>query len=123
PELGPSFIERLYGQTDIVLGQDQRQMIDWVAQGRYAFGLGLSNSDVIAAVNQGLPVAMVRPEQLKEGASITSGGGVVMMADKAPHPDAAKLYVNWLLSRDGQMNYQKFLGKNSLRIDIPKDGL
>jgi ABC-type Fe3+ transport system substrate-binding protein len=47
--------------------------------------------------------------------------------NQAPHPNAAKLFVNWFLSRKGQMALQK-LGDvddpaNSRRIDIPKDGI
>lgn len=47
--------------------------------------------------------------------------------NKAPHPNAAKVYVNWLLSRRGQMLWQRVMnkvvveGSDSMRIDIPKD--
>ncbi len=53
----------------------------------------------------------------------TSNGNVAFF-DKAPHPNAAKVAVNWLLSREGQRAYQKFgYDKDSLRIDIPKDNI
>jgi ABC-type Fe3+ transport system substrate-binding protein len=45
----------------------------------------------------------------------------------APHPNAAKVFLNWLLSREGQITMQKAYVKagvgasNSFRIDIPKD--
>jgi ABC-type Fe3+ transport system substrate-binding protein len=43
---------------------------------------------------------------------------------RAPHPNAAKVFINWFLSREGQMALQKF-GRpdahNSRRIDISKD--
>ena len=42
--------------------------------------------------------------------------------DRAPHPKAAKLCVNWLLSREGQATYQKSIALPSLRVDIPKTG-
>ena len=34
-------------------------------------------------------------------------------------------FINWFLSREGQIAYQKLVpgGRNSLRIDIPKDDL
>jgi hypothetical protein len=43
------------------------------------------------------------------------------------HPNATKIFVNWLLSREGQLTLQKALGSSqeeapdSLHIDIPKD--
>ena len=44
------------------------------------------------------------------------------MINKAPHPNAAKVFINWFLSRRGQMVYQESHGdRDSLRVDIPKD--
>ncbi|MGH7809597.1 MAG: hypothetical protein ACREP5_04900, partial [Candidatus Binatia bacterium] len=42
------------------------------------------------------------------------------------HPNAAKVFINWLLSRDGQTLFQKVISqpgdaRNSRRIDVPKD--
>jgi ABC-type Fe3+ transport system substrate-binding protein len=46
--------------------------------------------------------------------------------NQAPHPNAAKLFINWLLSREGQTNFQKTMNTTdlvmeSMRVDIPKD--
>ncbi|HEX2261630.1 MAG TPA: hypothetical protein VHJ56_08340, partial [Candidatus Binatia bacterium] len=40
-----------------------------------------------------------------------------------PHPNAGKLFVNWLLSREGQETYQKALGEPTRRLDVevPKE--
>jgi ABC-type Fe3+ transport system substrate-binding protein len=44
------------------------------------------------------------------------------LVNKAPHPNAAKVFINWFLSRRGQIVYQESHGdRDSLRIDIPKD--
>ncbi|HEY3166876.1 MAG TPA: hypothetical protein VGK57_06585 [Candidatus Binatia bacterium] len=51
---------------------------------------------------------------------MSAGGGTISFIDKAPHPNAAKLFVNWLLSREGQIEFQKRDGSDSFRIDIPK---
>jgi len=48
----------------------------------------------------------------------------VAWLERSPHPNAAKVFINWLLSRDGQIAVQKDGGVNdSLRIDIPKNDL
>jgi ABC-type Fe3+ transport system substrate-binding protein len=49
----------------------------------------------------------------------------VHVYDRAPHPNAAKLFVNWLLSREGQTFIHDNLKKrpdprNSLRKDVPR---
>jgi len=48
------------------------------------------------------------------------------LANRAPHPNAAKVFINWLLSRKGQMVLQKVLAPtespaDSLCSDIPKE--
>jgi len=45
------------------------------------------------------------------------------LLNRAPHPNGAKVFVNWLLSRDAQSLIQKTDGSDSLRIDIPKDSV
>jgi ABC-type Fe3+ transport system substrate-binding protein len=54
---------------------------------------------------------------------MTAGWGTVVVLNRAPHPNAAKVYLNWLLSRKGQMAWQKFAGAASLRTDISREGV
>jgi ABC-type Fe3+ transport system substrate-binding protein len=83
----------------------------------------VSANEVRRARDQGLPVAPVPPEQLQEGAPIAPGSGSVSVMSPAPHPNAAKLFLNWLLTREGQLAWQQALRLPSLRVDIPKDQL
>jgi iron(III) transport system substrate-binding protein len=123
PDLGPPFLERLFGEMDITLSADQRQLTDWLAQGAYPLGLLMLSADFIGAMNQGLPIDVAPGEQLKEGVPIGPAGGAVSIMDKAPNPNAAKVFVNWLLSKDGQIAWQTHVKDNSLRMDIPKEGI
>ena len=43
--------------------------------------------------------------------------------NKAPHPNAAKVFINWFLSRDGQKINQQQVRKQTRRIDVPPEGL
>ena len=126
--LGPEFIKRILTETDIVISSDTRQMGDWLAGGKFALSIfgPISRMDLDVMQVQGLPVSWFPPEALKEGAYITAGSGGVALINKAPHPNAAKVGLNWLLSREGQIAYQRIFtegndGPDSLRIDIPKD--
>jgi iron(III) transport system substrate-binding protein len=126
--LGPEFIRRVLSETDIVISTDTRQMGDWLAGGKFAFSIfgPVSRMDLDIMQIQGLPVDWFPPDHLKEGAYITAGSGGVALINKAPHPNAAKVALNWLLSREGQIAYQRIFtqgndGPDSLRIDIPKD--
>ena len=126
--LGREFIKRILSETDIVISRDTRQMGDWLAGGKYAISIfgPVSRMDLDLMQTQGLPVDWFKPDQLKEGTYITGGSGGVALINKAPHPNAAKVGLNWLLSREGQMAYQRLFtqgndGPDSMRIDIPKD--
>ena len=123
PEIGPEFMKKFFGAMDIQYAKNFRQMTDWLAQGRYAICMGCKDS--LRAKGQGLPVDDFDTNKWKEGSSFSSGGGSLSMPNQAPHPNAAKVFINWFLSRKGQIALQK-LGDpddppNSRRIDIPKD--
>jgi iron(III) transport system substrate-binding protein len=123
PELGPAFLTRLFSEMDLQLSADHRQMTDWIGQGRYPIGLWISSTQVKTAAEQGLPVEEIPGDQLREGAPVSVGGGTVNLADSPPHPSAARVFVNWLLSREGQMAWQENVKQPSLRLDVPKDKL
>jgi len=123
PQLGPKYLSRLFSEMDITLSSDPRQMVDWLAKGRFQIALFLSSTDVASAQEKGLPVAHVFADQFREGAPIAPGPGAVSMTDQAPHPNAAILFVNWLLSKEGQIKWQEAQRLPSLRIDISKKGL
>ena len=119
PDLGGSYIRKLFGEMDLTLSRNARQAVDWLARGRYSIYLFPTMSDVDDAREVGLPVDVVSPLQMKEGYSAVSGLTNLVLMNPTPHPNAAKVFVNWLLSRDGQAAFEKTLKYPSLRIDTP----
>jgi iron(III) transport system substrate-binding protein len=124
PELGKEFITQLFTQQNVTFLRDQSQILDGVVRGRYA--LTLAFQDVLATElrKKGVKLGIINPDDVKEGSYITPGtGGIVAVLNKAPHPNAAKVYLNWLLSRDGQYEISKAISIPSRRIDVPTDHL
>jgi len=125
PKLGPEFIRRFFGEMDLTLFRDRRQGVDWLITGKFPVCLFCPSSDMGQAKRQGFPVDGFGV--MKEGAGVSSSSGNIGLVNRAPHPNAARLFVNWFLSREGQLTVQKEYSKagvgvsNSLRIDIPKD--
>jgi iron(III) transport system substrate-binding protein len=118
PKLGGEFFRRFFSEMDVALSRDQRMMIDWVAQGKYQLSVFSTSNDVIEAKKKGLPVDLI---DAPDDESYMSGGfGHVAVVNKAPHPAATKVFLNWLLSKDGQLKWQEKSDNNSLRLDIPK---
>ncbi len=126
-KLGPEFIKKLYGEMEVSIARDYRQPVDWLAAGKFSLCIPCVSDEMDRAMEQGLPVGQIL--SLKEGGTLSSSGGTLSLLQNAPHPNAAKVFVNWLLSRDGQAQVQKGrkgrprTGSNSLRIDIPKNDL
>ena len=123
PDLGPEFLRRLLGETDMKFFRDRRQGLDWLAAGKFSLCFWCEGAE--GGKQQGLPVESFGP--MKEGAALSAGQGFLTLVNQAPHPNAAKLFVNWFLSREGQLNFQKALSQaedgapDLLRTDIPKD--
>ena len=123
PDIGPDFIRRLFGEMDVTLFRDFRQGVDWLSSGK--FSLCFFCPDIDPAQAQGLPVNEFGP--LNEGGGLHTQYGTLALLDRAPNLNAAKVFINWFLSREGQLALQRALNKagvdapDSLRVDIPKD--
>ena len=114
PELGPDFIRAL-GKQQITILKDFAQEVDAIGQGRYPVLIGTADFVAIARAKQGVPIAIVDPRQLKEGTDVSPANGALALFNKAPHPNAAKIYINWLLSKEGQTVFARASGYVSAR--------
>ncbi len=122
PQLGPEYIKKLVTVGGLTLLRDERQQTDWLASGKFPIAITAKAEDVDEAKRQGLPVDVLDAHVLKEGAGLEAGGTMISLMNRAPHPNAAKVLINWFLSREGQMVIQKREpSQNSLRDDIPKE--
>lgn len=120
PELGADFIRALGRQEPIVV-KDATQSQSMLGQGKYPILLGPRDSILLDAIRRGLPIAVVHPYQLREGTDVSSGAGNAALFNQAPHPHAARVYINWLLSKEGQYLYARALAYVSKRLDVPND--
>jgi iron(III) transport system substrate-binding protein len=124
PQLGPEYLRRFFTETGVTVTRDYRPAIDWLAQKRFSLLLFGNGDDILQAKAQGLPVNVIDTSNWKEGAAVEPAAFTFVLMDKPAHPNAAKVFVNWLLSREGQAAVQKDGETNdSLRVDIPKDDI
>ena len=117
---GEEFLAKL-AQQDLLLNQNLRQLADGLAKGKLAFTLGVSNYTFEPFVKAGLPLKPVA--KIKEGLHASNGSGVVTIVKNPPHPNAAKIFVNWLLSKEGQELYGKAMSQGTRRLDVNTDWL
>jgi iron(III) transport system substrate-binding protein len=117
---GEEYLAKL-AQQDLQISQNQRQMGEALAKGKLAFTIGLSHYTYEPFMKAGLPVKPV--PKIKEGAHANNGSGVVSVVKNPPHPNAAKVFVNWLLGKDGQEIYGKAMVQGTRRLDVNTEWL
>lgn len=125
-QLGPDFVKRLFSEMDVTVSQDRRQSSDWLASGKFPICIDCGDTD--RAKKQGLPVDEFPHASLKEASYevSTSGNSGLALINQAPNPNAARVFINWFLSRAGQTAWQATMNdkvqepSDSMRVDVAK---
>lgn len=118
PILGMDYMRKLASQEPVIL-RDDRLAAEWLVRGKYPLIMNMGLDVLLETFRKEgvkVPTARLTP---KEGGYVTGGAGYLVLVDKAPHPNAARVFINWLLSREGQIEYSNISLKHSTRIDIP----
>jgi iron(III) transport system substrate-binding protein len=115
-QLGDSAIKTLLVDQQPVLSTDKRQFTEWVVRGRYPIGIGVVDPYLAPFREQGLQFNVGSLETTVK--LVTTGSGNLYIIGKAPHPNATKIFVNWLLSKETQELWAKTADTNSRRTDV-----
>ena len=118
PEKTKSYFTKMRAHAAAV-DRDQRRQIEWVAQGKYPLHLG-PGTIMYQLEKRGLKFGVIAGFK-DYGAYLTPGFGSLMVMNKSPHPNAGKVFVNWLLTKEGQTVFSKGMGYVSRRLDVPTD--
>lgn len=116
--MGWDYVRQLVPQ--VATNPDSRLIAEWVARGKYPIAMAVETPTVIDVQRAGAPIQFVMPV---EGSYITSSAGGMALLKNAPHPNAAKLFVNWLLTKEGQTVYSRAYGQASARLDARTEGI
>ncbi len=117
--LGGEFMRKLAKQEPAV-ARDLRLQTEWVARGKYALLLGPQKAAVGELMAAGAPVAYLTTSDVNWA---TCNPGTMGVINRPAHPNAVKVFVNWLLGREGQTIYSKSFMIQSARLDVPTDHL
>ena len=114
---GEEDLKDLLMSQDVVVTNDIRQQAEWVIRGRYPIGIGLVPDAFLVFEEQGLRFHV---QVLKDsGNSISTGTAGIQLLNRAPHPNATKVYINWLLTKKIQSRMAAATKQNSRRVDVP----
>ena len=121
-QLGPEFTKKLYVDQKPVISGDRRQFTDWLARGTQYICLTCRVDDIAPLQKDGFNI--VQAYSL-EGLSdrLVSSPFLVTIANKAPNPNAATVFINWLATKEALEIYSRGYGASTARADTDESFL
>ncbi len=116
--LGEDYM-RAFVKQQPAISRNDRLNVEWVAQGKYPVGVALQSAQVWKFISEGAPVAVIDTEV----GALSPGHGCISLMKNAPHPNAARVFLNWLLSKEGQTAFVQGSFQPSRRVDVPTTGV
>ena len=124
---GEEFVKRLYVDQKPIISRNRRQIMDWLARGVHPISLTASDSEVQRMQKEGFPLDIIY--NFSDLPGIVSGGdGMMALMNNAPHPNAARVFINWMASREGLEVFSRSRLRATTRNDVdesflPKEGI
>ncbi len=119
-DLGPDFF-KAFVANDPVITRDTGMQAETIGRGKYALGAGANHPIVLSLQKAGLPIRMGK--LLKEGSWSTASFGSVAVMNKLPNPNAATVFLNWLLGKEGQTIFTTEVDYFTRRTDVSRANL
>lgn len=116
---GKDYLENVVKQAPIVL-RDSRLVVESLAKNKYPLAIGADDDLVSEFMAAGSPIRFVK---MSEVIPISAGGGVLGLLKRAAHPNAATVFANWFLGKEGQTLWVKAAGDLSARLDVETTGV
>ncbi len=121
-QTGEEFVRKLYIEQKPVSSRERRQFTDWLARGTYPICLNCRDDDVRALKKEGFKLVEIFELSDIPGA-VNGSPWMLTLANKAPNPNAARLFINWILSKEGLEIYARGYGSATLRTDVDESFL
>jgi iron(III) transport system substrate-binding protein len=93
---GMAYLKKFATQEPVFIPASQRVVIDKVIAGEYPLAVMTFNHHAAISSAQGAPVQWIKMEPLLQTTSL------VGLLKDAPHPHAARLFIEYVLSDEGQ---------------------
>jgi ABC-type Fe3+ transport system substrate-binding protein len=115
---GEDKLRELWTTQQIQLSTDDRQMAEWVMRGTRPVGIGMVYNRGLALLHQEGLAQNVKTIPYPVPVAV-GGPHSVLAVNRPPHPNARKVFINWLLTPDGQNTIFAAVQSNSARLDVP----
>ena len=115
--LGDDIIKKLFVDQEPVLSRDTRQMAEFMVRGRYPIALGINPLLLGQFQKQGLGKNL-KLYHFPEMDTVNSSSSALWLVNKAPHPNSARVFINWILAKDAQVVWAREVETNSRRVGV-----
>lgn len=115
-KFGEDFVKKLLIDQKPMISRDRRQLTDWLVRGTYPISFGAEDGEIERMRKEGFPLLPMYG--LSDMPGSVSGGDQVGLLSNAPHPNAAKVFINWMASREGSETFSRAFKMVSTRNDI-----
>ncbi len=119
-DLGEPATRRLLETQEIAVTSTPRQLAEWAVRGNYPIVIGVAANLIAEFQAQGIGKELVPIVEPPAKRTVTPAWGGMLLFNKAPNPNAAKVFVNWLLSEEAQSDWAERGQTNSRRIGARK---
>ena len=121
-QVGEAFVKNLYLQQKPVISRDKRQLEEWLVRGVYPISFGARSEEIERLQKEGFPIASA-PYLPDAPESVGAASGLIALVNKAPHPNAARVFINWLASREGTETFSRAQLHATTRNDVDESFL
>ncbi len=123
--LGPEFTQKFY-QNNITFSADEDQNMNWVNSGKMMVNVGTTPATIQSLLKTVGDAAKFTVHSDLEGADgkpimgYAGYDGIAFMPNlnPLPHPNATKVWINWMYSKEGQQALVDFDNQPSHRVDV-----
>ncbi len=116
---GDDFMKALLIAQKPAITRDRHQLTDWVVRGTYPISFGAEAGEIDRLQRQGFPLRAVY--ELSDMPGYLSGGDQLAVLDHAPHPNATKVFANWIATKEGSDAYGHAFSMVPARADTDAD--
>ena len=119
--LGDEGFKKFVGEQVVYVGA-MNDLIDKMARGQYAISLGPVMTNLLKRYSKAGVKFDIRPTGNIPalGAYGNTGGSAWMVVKNRPHPNAMKVFLNWVLSKRVAGELAKAMAQDSRRVDVPR---
>lgn len=114
------FLKRLLKEQKVAIQRDARLNVEDVARGKYPIGLAPTGAVLANYLELGAPLKVVIVD---EDSYLTPAMGAISVPPRFAHPNAAIVFVNWLMTKEGASILARTFGQPANRLDASTEGV